>query len=207
LIADQREAECSRRDVGFFSALPPFPLPSQVLRERPGAVKGARFVREPSEPLTARTVLQCSRRGKGGGGLRGYPPGGDPGQRPEHLTARAFCARYQINSPTFPPLPTTDRREANHAGPSQLPSPTRHASIRTLCGALGSGASWCPQFHNGAAISVSNSCPVAGPLSSAATSQSPELGDLLIQPIAFFLRRRWPGLAVAKRLVHLSTHP
>jgi hypothetical protein len=73
--------------------------------------------------------------------------------------------------------------------------------------ALGSGASWCPQFHNGAAISVSNSCPVAGPLSSAATSQSPELGDLLIQPIAFFLRRRWPGLAVAKRLVHLSTHP
>src|SRR5207248_10126889 len=37
-----------------------------------------------------------------------------------------------------------------------LPSPNRPASIRTLSGAVGPGALWCPQFKTGAAISESN---------------------------------------------------
>ncbi|MGE5571288.1 MAG: class I SAM-dependent methyltransferase, partial [Rhodospirillales bacterium] len=35
-------------------------------------------------------------KGKGAGGLRGCPPGGDPGQRPEHLTARGVGAYAQL---------------------------------------------------------------------------------------------------------------
>ena len=47
-----------------------------------------------SEPLTARTVLEHGTEGKAGGGLRGCPTGGDPGQRPAHLSARVVSARH-----------------------------------------------------------------------------------------------------------------
>lgn len=47
-----------------------------------------------SEPLTARTVLEHGAEGKAGGDFKGCPFGGDPGQRPEHLTARVVSARH-----------------------------------------------------------------------------------------------------------------
>src|SRR5260370_36701733 len=56
--------------------------------------------------------------------------------------------------------------------------PTRPASIRTLCGAVCSGASWCPQSQIGCChLGTELSRPVSGDARSAVTSQSPELGD------------------------------
>src|SRR5437868_2519354 len=56
--------------------------------------------------------------------------------------------------------------------------PIRPASIRTLSGAVGSGASWSPQSQIGCChLGTELSCPVSGDARSAATSQSPELGD------------------------------
>ncbi len=88
-----------------------------------------------------------------------------------------------------------------------FPPPTRPASIRTLGGAVGSGASWSPQSQIGCChLSIELSRSVSGDARSTATSQSPELGDGLQNYIllgGLLLRR----LAVAQRLVHFRRHP
>jgi hypothetical protein len=59
-----------------------------------------------------------------------------------------------------------------------LPPPIRLASIRTLGGAVCSSASWSFQFSIGCChLSTELSRSVSGYARSAATSQSPELGD------------------------------
>ena len=64
---------------------PPFPLHRAFLLRRPGAVKGARFVRGASEPLTARTgAVGLRTRERGRGGCRGT---GSP------TPCRAVCER------------------------------------------------------------------------------------------------------------------
>lgn len=96
LGADQREAaaRCCLWGTVLTLHLPPFPCPSELFGTARSSQGRTVCVRR-SEPLTARTVLEDREEGKGGGGLRGCPPGGGPGQRPEHLTARVVGARHQ----------------------------------------------------------------------------------------------------------------
>jgi len=82
---------------------PPFPPVSELFGTARSSQGRAGCARR-SEPLTARTVAECGAGGKGGRGLRGCPPGqgsqgveppgGAPGQRPAHLTARVVGARH-----------------------------------------------------------------------------------------------------------------
>src|SRR6266542_2194074 len=87
--------------------------------------------------------------------------------------------------------------------------PTRPASIRTLSGAVCSGASWSPQSQIGCChLSTELSRPVSGDARSAATSQSPELGDGFMNYIVLGrLLRRPHRLAVAQCIVHFSGDP
>ena len=84
------------------------------------------------------------------GGFRGCPPGGGPGQRPAHLTARAVCARHQeLNSPLRHILHSQTLSPA--AAPALPPSP--HATAPPW-----PGASCVPPRYRSSARRV---CPVA----------------------------------------------
>jgi hypothetical protein len=61
-----------------------------------------------------------------------------------------------------------------------LKSPTRPTSIRTLCGAICSGASWVSSIGNGCCrLGAELNASVFSDSRSWPTPQSPELGDLL----------------------------
>src|SRR5271165_6897483 len=82
---------------GFDLCICPLSLINRKFSERPGAVQGSRRIIFSGvekmvlrEPWTARTVLQDGAEGKGGGGFRGYPPGGVRGSAP---STRAWFAR------------------------------------------------------------------------------------------------------------------
>ena len=105
--------------------LPPFPCNSRVfgtVRSRPGRAIWARRRKIFSgvekillrAPWTARNVLKDGGEGKGGGGFRGFPPGGGPGRRPAHLTARAvWRAVSTLRRPLRPASLPAQNREAS----------------------------------------------------------------------------------------------
>ena len=102
------------------------------------------------------------------------------------------CQHFSFS--TLSAMVVADQREAPQALSLVFPSkerfcfspPTRPASIRTLSGAVCSGASWSPQSQIGCChLSTELSRPVSGYARSAATSQSPELGDGLQNETTF----------------------
>src|SRR5215471_1141960 len=92
----------ARPQAGF--AFARFPL-SQSIFGTARSGQGRAVCARRSEPLTARTVLEHKAEGKGGGGLRGHPPGGDPGQRPAYLTARRLRGHKEFRPLHFKPPP------------------------------------------------------------------------------------------------------
>jgi len=106
-------------------------------------------------------------------------------------------AADQREAPRRPPVSPFPRK-----GFSSL-SPIRPASIRTLCGAVCSGAGWGSQSSTGAdylgvELLLSSG---AKAVRSAATSQSPELGDTLSNSNAFQAAsalRRGPAVLLRK---------
>ena len=107
--------------------------------------------------------------------------------RPRHSTADQREARYGSSVLLskegfgFAPstMPTADQREAHHA--SVLPRPPLLLALLPFAlfyGAVCSGASWCPQFHNGCCyLDAELNRFLAVSARSAGFPQSPELGD------------------------------
>jgi hypothetical protein len=119
--------------------LPAFPSHSEVFgtaRSRPGRAVCARRRKIfsgfekifRSGPWTARTVLERGAEGKAGGGLRGCPPGGGPGQR--RAPYRARFLRAASSNP---------RAVVSHGASKQ-----HHPQALLLCGKLAN--SFCLAF-------------------------------------------------------------
>src|SRR5579862_3833725 len=119
----------------------PLSLITDRFSERPGAVKGARFVRgggksflvlkrfSGAHPLRRGPFRNIGQKGKGAGVSGGYPPWRGRGQRPRTLPRASFCARHKesarrrwpIRRPSFMRFSADETRRIAFAWPSAFP--------------------------------------------------------------------------------------